>query len=410
MTRRIAFALLAMATGQTAVYLVRPTTSYRLLGLHYGATAVGIVAAAFALVPLFLAIPLGRRADRRHGARLLLVGCAVEAIGCVLLAAGHSAVALGAASGVVGIGHLALALGAQAVIARESDDERHDDHFALLAAGVSGGQLVGPLLGGAVLGHRSGAALLSATTRAMLVAAGICVLATVLAAVAERDRAPAAEEAGADERASVRAILGTRGVAGAIFASVAVLSATDVFTAYMPLVGEHRNIGPAVIGVLLALRAGASLACRVGIGRLVRRFGRIELMTVAAAAAAAAFTGLTFTGDVATLAALSVVVGVGLGFAQPLSMTVVVQLVPEHWRASALAVRLTGNRLGQVAAPAAAGLVAGSAGASSVFWMTSGILVASGVAVAKRPEPVADEVQRRDEHDGDRLADELAGA
>jgi MFS family permease len=93
-TRRIAFAVLAMGTGQVAIYLVRPTTSYRLLGLGHGATAVGVVAATFALVPLFLAIPLGRRADRRHGARLLVFGCAVETLGCALLAIGQSAVAL----------------------------------------------------------------------------------------------------------------------------------------------------------------------------------------------------------------------------------------------------------------------------------------------------------------------------
>ena len=73
-TRRIAFALLAMGTAQAAVYLVRPTTSYRLLGLGDGTTAVGLVAASFALVPLFLAIPLGRRADRRHGAQVAARG------------------------------------------------------------------------------------------------------------------------------------------------------------------------------------------------------------------------------------------------------------------------------------------------------------------------------------------------
>jgi MFS family permease len=386
-TRRIGFAVLAMATGQTAVYLVRPTTSYRLLGLGDGATAVGIVAASFALVPLFLAIPLGRRADRRHGARLLLFGCAVEAVGCTLLAAGHSALALGAASAVVGVGHLALALGSQAVVARESDDHRHDQHFALLTAGVSMGQLVGPLLGGFVLGNRSGPALLGATTRAMLVGAGVAALATVFAAVAERDRAASEPDETERLQASVRSILGTRGVAPAIFASIAVLSATDVFTAYLPVVGEQRHIGPAVVGVLLAMRAAASLASRIGISQLVRRFGRLRLMTAAAGAAAVAFSALTFTNEVALLAVLAIVVGVGLGFAQPLSMTIVVQLVPDHARASALAVRLTGNRLGQVAAPAAAGLVAGSGGARSVFWMTSGLLVASGVAVASRPRP-----------------------
>ena len=384
MTRRIAFALLALATAQAAVYLVRPTTSYRLLGLGAGATSVGLVTAAFALVPLFLAIPLGRRADRRHGGRLLLVGCAVQVLGCLLLAVGQSALALGAASAVLGVGHLGLALGSQAVVARESDDERHDQHFALLTAGVSLGQLVGPLVGGLLLGHRSGSALLSATTRAMLVAAGIAVLATAFAAVAERDRAESSDDV-PEERTggSVAAILATRGVPAGIFASIAVLSAADVFTAYMPVLGEERHIGPAVIGILLAIRAAASLASRIGIGALVSRVGRLRLITISAGAAAAALAGLTFTHDVVLLGVLSAVIGAGLGFGQPLSMTIVVQLVPGYARATALAIRLTGNRIGQVAGPAAAGLIAGRAGASSVFWLMSGVLVASGLAVQR---------------------------
>jgi MFS family permease len=80
---------------------------------------------------------------------------------------------------------------------------------------------------------------------------------------------------------------------------------------------------------------------------------------------------------------LAAVAGLGLGFGQPLSMTLVVQLVPRHARATALAVRLTGNRLGQLAAPAVAGLVAGGAGASSVFWLMSGMLVASAAAIQR---------------------------
>jgi MFS family permease len=389
-TRRIAFALLAMGTAQAAVYLVRPVTSYRLLGLGHGATAVGLVAASFALVPLFLAIPLGRRADRRRGGRLLLVGCAVQACGCLLLAVARSPLALAAASAVVGVGHLALALGSQAVVARESDDERHDQHFALLTAAVSIGQLIGPLLGGLMLGNRSGGALIAATSHAMLVGAGIAGLATLLAVVAERDRVVVDGEAETRQAGSIGAIVRTRGVPAGIFASIAVLSAADVFTAYMPVLGEQRNIGPSVIGALLAIRAGASLASRIGIGALVRRFGRARLITVSAGAAAAALVGLTFTHDVVVLAGLSAIVGAGLGFGQPLSMTIVVQLVPEYARATALAVRLTGNRIGQVAAPAVAGLVAGSAGASSVFWLMSGVLVASGVAI-RRPPPVAGE-------------------
>jgi MFS family permease len=393
-SRRVLFAVLAMATGQTAVYLVRPTTSYRLLGLGHGATAVGLVAAAYALLPLVLAIPLGRRADRRHGTRLLVTGCGTETAGCLLLAVAHSPATLAAGSAIVGTGHLALALGAQAVIARDAGNERHDEQFALLTAGVSVGQLVGPLLGGLLLEHRRGAGLVAASTRAMLVAAAIAAVATVLAAVADRRGRGGDAEAEASGSTRIGEILGARGVFPAIFASVAALSATDVFTAYMPVVGEHVGVGPAVVGVLLALRAAASLASRLGIKQLVRRFGRARLIMLNAVGAAAALTALTFTDRVVVLATLAIVLGAALGFAQPLSMAMVVQLVPEHARASALAIRLTGNRLGQVAAPAAAGLLAGRTGAPSVFWLMSCVLATSAVAAratGDQPPGVRDE-------------------
>ncbi|MCW2974935.1 MAG: putative integral rane transport protein, partial [Actinomycetia bacterium] len=291
---------------------------------------------------------------------------------------------LGGASAVLGLGHLALALGVQAVVARESDDDHHDQHFGLLTAGVSLGQLFGPLIGGLLLGHRSGAALVPATTRAMLVAAGIAGGALLCAILAERGHKAAPLAAPLDvAEGKLRHILLTPGVPAGIFASIAVLSTSDVFTAYLPVLGEQRGIGPAVIGVLLALRAGFSLVSRIGIGTLVRRVGRLRLITISAAAAAVALAAMTFTHDVVMLGVLCAVVGAGIGFGQPLSMTIVVQLVPDYARATALAVRLTGNRLGQVAAPAAAGLIAGNAGAGAVFWLLSGLLVASAAAVQR---------------------------
>jgi MFS family permease len=385
--RRLFFALLAMGVAQAAVYIARPMTSYRLLGLGEGAQAVGLVTAAFALVPLFIAIPLGRFSDRRGGARLLVVGCGIQTTACLLLALASTVWTLGAASMLLGVGHLALALGAQDVVARESDDRHHDQHFGYLTAGVSLGQLVGPLLGGFLLGSRAGESLTAATGRAMVVAAAIAAAATACAVISDRGRGgsravPRAES----RRGSVRSIASTRGVPAGIFASIAVLSAADVFTAYMPVIGEERGIGPEVIGVLLGIRAAASLASRIGIGAIVRRVGRMRLISISAASAAVALMCVTLTDQVLALALLSAVAGFGLGFGQPLSMTMVVQLVPENARSTALGLRLTGNRLGQVAMPAAAGVIAGAAGAGAVFWLIGAVLVASALAV-QRPPP-----------------------
>jgi MFS family permease len=379
--RRVAFCIAAMTASQIAVYIARPITSYRLLGLGAGAREVGLVTAAFALLPLFLAIPLGRSADRRR-APLVTVGCAIQVVACVLLAWAQAPLTLGAASAVLGLGHLGVALGVQEVIARESGDRHHDRDFGLLTAGVSLGQMIGPLIGGLVLDQ--GNSLLTATRHAMVVAAVVVLPATAFAALGERGRRSEAVEA-VSRRGSVRTILHTRGVPAGIFASVAVLSAADIFTAYMPVIGEQRGIAPGIVGVLLALRAGSSMATRIGIGRIVARFGREPLIISSALAAAVSLGGIAFVHDVVPLAVLCVITGIGLGFGQPLSMTLIVQLVPDYARGTALAVRLAGNRVGQVAAPAAAGVVAGSAGARSVFWVLSALLGSSALAVRRAP-------------------------
>jgi MFS family permease len=382
MSRRVAFCIAAMTASQVAVYIARPITSYRLLGLGAGAREVGFVTAAFALLPLFLAIPLGRSADRRR-APLVTVGCAIQVVACVLLAWAQTPLTLGAASAVLGLGHLGVALGVQEVIARESGDRHHDRDFGLLTAGVSLGQMIGPLIGGFVLDQ--GSPLLAATRHAMLVAAAVVVPAIALGALGERGRKQD-EAGGISRRGSVRTILHTRGVPAGIFASIAVLSAADIFTAYMPVIGEQRGIAPAVVGILLALRAGSSMATRIGIGRIVARFGRERLITLSALGAAVSLGAIAFVHGVVPLAVLCVITGVGLGFGQPLSMTLIVQLVPEYARGTALAVRLAGNRVGQVAAPAAAGVVAGSAGARSVFWVLSALLGCSALAVRRAPQ------------------------
>jgi MFS family permease len=381
--RRVALCIAAMTASQAAVYVARPITSYRLLALGSGAREVGFVTAAFALVPLFLAIPLGGAADRRR-APLVTAGCALQVVACVLLAFARTPLTLGGASAVLGLGHLGVALGVQEVIARESDDRHHDRDFGLLAAGVSLGQMVGPLIGGVVLGR--GGPLVAATRNAMLVAGLVVAGAVVLAALGEKGRGGMTRE-GSARRGSVRTILRTRGVPAGMFASIAVLTAADIFTAYMPVIGEQRGIAPGAVGVLLALRAGASMVSRIGIGRIVARVGRQRLITLSAAAAAVSLGGVAIVQSFGVLAVLCVVAGLGLGFGQPLSMTLVVRRVPHDARGTALAVRLAGNRVGQVAAPAAAGVVAGSAGARVVFWVLSGLLATSAVAVGRAPEP-----------------------
>ena len=87
------------------------------------------------------------------------------------------------------------------------------------------------------------------------------------------------------------------------------------------------------------------------------------------------------------LGLLERIAGLGIGFGQPMTVTFVASRATKADRATALAVRLTANRLSLLFVPAALGIAAGAAGVDLVFWILAGILAAgSAVAATSRLE------------------------
>jgi MFS family permease len=125
----LARVLAGVVLTQAALHLARPVTSYRALAL--GADA--------------------RASDRWRVGHLLTVGIALGAVACVLLGVAGTLWGLALASAVLGLGHLALTLAGQSLIARQSADALHDRDFGLYTAGASLGQLIGPALAGLAL-------------------------------------------------------------------------------------------------------------------------------------------------------------------------------------------------------------------------------------------------------------------
>ena len=133
-----------------------------------------------------------------------------------------------------------------------------------------------------------GGSLEGATTRAFLVAAGLGTLAlpACWGTSTGGERGGRRRPDGQPMRA--RDIVRAPGVPAGMFASVAILAAVDIVTAYLPVIGERLGIGPAVIGALLSLRAVASILSRLLIPLMVRALGRVRLIAVSAAGSALA--------------------------------------------------------------------------------------------------------------------------
>ncbi|MFD8549619.1 MFS transporter [Streptomyces sp. NPDC059649] len=374
--------------AQGAVSMARPAVSYRALALGADERAIGVITGVYALLPLLVAVPLGRRTDHGRCTPLLVGGVALIGGGCVLSGLAGSLPVMAAWSGVMGLGHLCFVIGAQSIVARRSAPDERDRNFGHFTIGASLGQLIGPVAAGALISEHGGR-MASTSALALWVSGAVAAVSYVSLWRLERRGGPAlsgVRDGASGPPVPVWDILRTRGVPAGIFMSLAVLSATDILTAYLPVIGEDRGIAPGVIGLLLSLRAAATVACRLVMTPMIRRLGRTVLMAGSCVLAGVLCGALVLPVPVGALAAMLTGLGFCLGVGQPLSMTTVVQAAPHRARSTALALRLTGNRLGQVAAPAGAGLLAGLAGTAAPFVLLGGLLLVSGGLAARTGE------------------------
>jgi len=393
---------------QTTANLVRPVTSYKLILLGWGETEIGLATAAYALLPLFVALPFGRLQARLRSPRnFVALGVLILAAGAAYLAVTNSVVHLMVASAVLGVGHLMFTIGGQSMVARRSKATQMDANFGWFTASFSVGQMLGPLLSGFILGGSSlaqaqaGGADLSFSINLALWVGAItsCIAVPVLYLL--RATQPAPTTATQDlvtvkpgTKPSAINILRLPGIASHMLAALALLAILDILVAFMPLVGESVGVSPMIIGALLATRGATSVLSRIFIRPLSAHYSRNTLVLVALIVSAAviamvpAMLGLGTVG-IATAFIGMTIGGFTLGVGQPMTMTMISQAVPRSWRGTALALRLMGNRIGQVVLPIAASVVAGPIGPAGGIWFACAILGISGAErlINKRTGP-----------------------
>ncbi len=378
----IATALLS----QTALNLVRPVTTYKLISLHADSVTIGAVTAAYALLPLFTAIYLGRVSSRMRQIRYLMLGGALLlAVGGAGIALSPNALLVATASAVLGLGHLMFTIGGQSSIARFLPDTELDKGFGWFTAAFSAGQFLGPLIAGFVLGTGTSAdspERIASISLSLWIGAGCALLAIplLLPNLQPKVSKKALPSAPGKKKTSAIGILKIRGVASHLFASLTLLSILDILTAFLPLVAEKHNVTPTAVGVLLAIRGCASVVSRLVIPQLSAHFSRQSLLTVSLYIAAATIAiAPAFIDSLWIAGAALLVGGFFLGLGQPLTMTMISTSVPPLDRGAALAVRLMGNRLGQVALPVIASTVAAGMGPGGAIWFSCALLGASAV-------------------------------
>lgn len=378
----------------TALHAARPMVTYRVLDLGAGPFEIGLVQSAFSLLPVFTAVALGRWIDRIGEGRFLLIAVSMMSAASFLLAVAPSLIAIALAQVLFGFGQVINVVAGQAMIANRAAPAEREHHYGWYSTVVSVGQLAGPAVAAVLIGSSVGAGIAGIgpfagnDQAAVFLFAGLCgasaaLLATRLLGPRPTRPAGAAEGDRVHLLSAAWIILRKPGMATAMAVSLTVISAIDVLVAYLPAYGEETGLPVETVGLLLSVRAGASLVSRLFMTRLIDALGRKALLTLSTAMAGAGIVALPFVSSVPILVGLMVVIGLGLGLGQPMTIAWVANRSLRHERGLALGVRVTGNRAALVTVPAAMGALAGANGIAAI-WIALAVFLGGATLFAAR--------------------------
>jgi MFS family permease len=367
----------------TAVFGSRPMISYLALGLGAGPAELGFIASSFAALSLLAAIPLGRLIDRFGEWPIMVAGGLACVVACAALPLMGSIPALALGQAALGLGQLMAVVGAHTMLANRGPARKRAFRIGLYTSAASLGHALGPGAAGLIAGDDVSG---GSGTLVLFGAAGVSLLATLLAVVIPRVQAGGGHrEDGAAPRATVLDTLRLPGMMPALASGIVSLTAVDLLVAYLPAYGEERSITPQVIGFSLAILAFAQMSSRIALGRLLDLFGHVRVLVGSIVLAGVFVPALVVPLAEPGLYAIMIVVGLGLGLTQPLTIVWVAHATPPASRGLAMGVRMGGNRVGQLLVPVLVGSTAGQLGVSAIFIATAAMLGASaGYVVRER--------------------------
>lgn len=353
-------------TGQTAARVV-----LSLYALKLGAepSTVGLLAAMFFVLPLFLSWPVGAMSDRVGPRRPMIASAVAGVAGLVLPFFWPHVIALYISAAMAGLSLSLYHVNLQSLVGRLSTEDqrvRNFSNFSLIGAATN---FFGPLLAGFAIDHSTHA--IACLVIAVMPALALCILLATGRSLPRSKRSSA-------PKLRVMDTLSDRDMRGMLITSGLLQLGTDLFQFYIPIHGHNVGMSASAIGSVLAAFATASFCVRFGMTRLVARFGEQRLLTYSFFVGAIGFALVPFFHSAVTIALAAFFFGLGMGVGQPLTTMLMFARCAEGRTGETLGLRLTVNNTMRVAGPALFGMIATLTGLTAVFLLNSAMMVAGG--------------------------------
>ena len=271
--------------------------------------------------------------------------------------------------------------GSMILVAMQTPKNRSGWALGTLSAGIMAGNLVGPLVGGALpplIGIRNTFFLAGAVIFVSFLATVLFIKEGQLRPTAATD----AREAGGRQGAW-RQIPDKGPVAAMLFTGMLLMFATmsiePILTVYVGQLIEQQSRVTLISGVVMSAAALGSILSASRLGRLADRIGHWNVITGALAVSALLLVPQAFVTSGWQLVALRFLMGLALGGLLPCITTVIRHNVPDGVGGNVLGFSISAQYVGQVVGPLAGGFVGGHFGMPAVFLFTSGLMALGAI-------------------------------
>lgn len=367
----IATVLLIVLCNMSSFRASKVLVSLYAIELGASQLVIGVLIALYSVFPALLAVYAGRLSDRL-GVRLpMLAGSLGVSAGLLLPWLSSSLPALYASAVLIGASHMFYNVSVQNLVGSIGGAEDRTRNFANYALAMALGSFFGPLAAGLAI-DRFGHA-----TSYLYAAALPLVPALIMAAAPHAAAGPRlkSEEEGAVLSAS---LLANPVLRRTLIASAVAVTGQDLFQFYMPIYGHSVGLSASAIGVVLAMAGIAAFLVRTALPALVRRWGAEAVFNVSLYLSAATFLLIPAFTDAIALTAIALVLGLGMGCAQPVTLMLIFSRAPEGRSGEALGMRITINQLTHIAVPVLFGSLGSALGVTPVFVATAFLLAGGG--------------------------------
>ena len=365
----IPYVLLLTALSGTAVRAGNMVLVLYALKLGSSAFVIGLLGAMFAVLPMLFSMPAGKLADR-YGSRALLLFCvAGSGLGLLVPWAFPGIAAMFVAATLIGLS-LAMVVPLQNLMGLISTPATRARNFANFSLGMGLANLLGPLIGGFFIDVAG-----PATTCLFLSLLDVLVIALLLIWGRRLPRARAEAKA----KGSVYGILKIANVRRAIATSSLINVGRDLYQFYFPVYAHGIGLSASLIGIVQATNFGAELTVRFFLSALLKKFKEEQLLAYSFFIGAVSLVLIPVFQSVYVLIALSFMLGLGMGCAQPIITMLMYSYSPQGRTGEALGLRMTFIHLTKLIGPVVFGAIGSALGLAAMFALNAAVMAGGGM-------------------------------